>query len=178
MAEPKPHRSVQAVALSEQDKAAIRLLQEDLPLLPRPFLPTADALGMDEEALFDWMAGAGERGILRRFAGVLRHREAGFGANGMGVWQVPADDVQRVGAAFAQDPRVTHCYQRPTFEGWPYSLFTMVHGHSREECDAALGDLGAKVTGWTDRSVLYSSREFKKERVKYFLESSPAASRP
>lgn len=178
LAEPKPHRSVKAVALSEADKAAIRLLQEDLPLLPRPFLPIADKLGLDEEGLFDWMAGAGERGILRRFAGVLRHREAGFGANGMGVWEVAAEDADRVGAAFAQDPRVTHCYRRPTFEGWPYSLFTMVHGHSRAECDAALAELAAAVPGWTSRSALYSTREFKKERVKYFLEDAPAAARP
>jgi DNA-binding Lrp family transcriptional regulator len=141
-------------------------------------LPIADALGLSEEALFEWMADAGQRGILRRFAGVLRHREAGFGANGMGVWAVPAEVADRVGAAFAQDPRVTHCYRRPTFDGWPYSHFTMVHGRSREECDAALAELAAAVPGWTSRSALYSTREFKKERVKYFLEDAPAASRP
>lgn len=175
---PRPQRQTTPQPLTEQDKAAVRVLQEDLPLSPRPFLLLAQSLGWDEEGLFDWMADAGARGLLRRYAGVLRHREVGFGANGMGVWEVAPQDVERLGRAFAQDPRVTHCYQRPVFEGWPYSLFTMVHGRDREDCDAALAALAAAVPGWSSRSVLYSTREFKKERVKYFLEDSPALIRP
>jgi hypothetical protein len=73
------------------------------------------------------------------------------------------------------DPAVTHCYQRPSFDGWPYNLFTMVHGRLREECTASLERLARSVKGWTLRSELYSVREFKKERVKYFLEDAAAA---
>lgn len=165
--------------LGPQDRAAVRVLQQDLPWVPRPFLGPARALDWSEEDLFNWMADAGARGILRRFAAVLRHREAGFGEGGMGVWEVAEDRVEALGRAFAQDPGVTHCYQRPTFEGWPYNLFTMVHGRRREDCVTALDRLAASVHGWTRRSALFSVREFKKERTKYFLEdfiANPVAS--
>jgi DNA-binding Lrp family transcriptional regulator len=154
------------------DRLAIRLLQEDLLPTPRPFLLLADQLGWDEERLFEWMADAAQLGWLRRFAAVLRHREAGFGEGGMGVWAAAPQDVEALGQAFAADPAVTHCYERPDFEGWPYRLFTMVHGRDRADCAAVLDGLAARVPGWTQRGVLYSLREFKKERVKYFLESS------
>lgn len=166
------------VELSQQDRIAVRLLQENLPRVPRPFLRIARILDWNEEELFDWIAAASERGFLRRFAAVLRHREAGFGEGGMGVWTVPADRVDSIGRAFAKDPRVTHCYLRPAFDGWPYNLFTMVHGARREDCAMALDDLSLKVEGWTRRSTLYSVREFKKERVRYFLEDSVADTVP
>lgn len=153
-----------------RDQAMVRALQEDLGLSPEPFAPIAERLGVEQEELFDWMAEAGHKGWMRRFAAVLRHREAGFGEGGMGVWAVPADQVESVGRAFAADPAVTHCYERPSFEGWPYRLFTMVHGQDREDCLNALRELGRRVDGWTEHAVLFSVREFKKERVKYFLE--------
>ena len=158
------------VELAAQDRAAVRLLQEDLRPVSRPFLGLARTLDWTEEELFDWMADAGARGMLRRFAAVLDHREAGFGAGGMGVWAVPEGRVEEVGRAFALDAAVTHCYQRPAFEGWPYTLFTMVHGSRRGDCDAILDRLAALVPGWTSRAALYSLREFKKERIRYFLE--------
>lgn len=166
------------VELGKQDRAAVRLLQEDLPRESRPFLRLARTLDWSEEDLFDWMAQAGTRGFLRRYAATLRHDRAGFGGGGMGVWEVPEDRVEATGRAFAREAGVTHCYQRPTFEGWPYNLFTMVHGRRREDCAAALDALARKVPGWTRRSALFSVREFKKERPKYFLEESagdPAA---
>jgi DNA-binding Lrp family transcriptional regulator len=161
--------------LTEADKAAVRVLQVDLPLTARPFDAAAAALGWDLEQLFDWMAEAGRRGWLRRFAAVLRHREAGFGEGGMGVWCVPEARVAEVGAAFAADPAVTHCYERPRFEGWPYNVFTMVHGTDREDCLRVLGALGRRVEGWTESAVLFSVREFKKERGRYFLEAPAVA---
>lgn len=157
-------------SLDRADRAAVRILQENLPLLPRPFLQPARWLHLSETELFTWMAEARSRGLLRRFAAVLRHREAGFGEGGMGVWAVPLDRVEAVGQAFAANPAVTHCYQRPVFEGWPYNLFTMVHGQKREDCAEILESLAASVRGWTRRSTLFSLREFKKERLRYFLE--------
>lgn len=168
-----PARRGPAPVPGPQDQAAIRELQEDLGLSPQPFAPLAARLEWDQETLFDWMAEAGRKGWLRRFAAVLRHREAGFGEGGMGVWAVPADQVEAVGRAFAADPAVTHCYERPSFEGWPYRLFTMVHGTDRDSCRRTLEDLGRRVPGWTDSAVLFSAREFKKERVKYFMPQPP-----
>lgn len=173
-AAPAPKPKSTAPPMSDPcDQAIVRELQEDLPLSAEPFAPIAQRLGKSEDELFEWMAEAGHKGWMRRFAAVLRHREAGFGEGGMGVWAAPQDQVDALGRAFAADPAVTHCYERPTFEGWPYQLFTMVHGKDRDDCLATLRNLGRRVPGWTEQGVLFSVHEFKKERVKYFLENGP-----
>jgi siroheme decarboxylase len=148
----------------------VRALQEDLALEERPFLRLADGLGIPEGSVFAWMEAARDLGWMRRFAAVLRHREAGFGEGGMGVWAAPEPSLEGLGQAFATEAAVTHCYQRPVFEGWPYGLFTMVHGRDRRDCEAMLDAMAGRHHGWTARAVLYSTHEYKKERVKYFLE--------
>lgn len=165
------------VPLEEADRARVRCLQEDLALISQPFAPMAQSLSVDEAALFAWMAQAQTHGWLRRYAGVLRHREAGFGEGGMGVWETPEARAAELGQAFAEDPAVTHCYERATFDGWPYRLFTMVHGADRAACLGILDAMGRRVPGWTDRAVLFSTKEFKKERVKYFLEPGQVPAR-
>src|ERR671916_538254 len=90
------------------------------------------------------------RKIMRRFSAVLYHRKAGFRANAMGVWKVPPERIEEVGNAFAQYQAVSHCYQRPTYEDWPYAIFSMVHGRSVEECEAVLDPM-AEETGITER---------------------------
>jgi siroheme decarboxylase len=110
-----------------------------------------------------------ERKILRRVAAILFHRRAGFSANGMGVWRVPEEQVLDVGGRMAAVRGISHCYQRPTYQDWPYSVFTMAHGRSKEECDAILDSI-ADMTGLhgDDRATLYSSTEYKKIRLHYF----------
>ena len=104
---------------------------------------------------------------LRRVAAILFHRRAGFSANGMGVWGVPEGEILDTGRRMAAFRGISHCYQRPTYADWPYSVFTMAHGRSKEECDAVL-DAVAEATGITERATLYSSTEFKKIRMLYF----------
>ncbi len=110
-----------------------------------------------------------ERRLLRRVAAILFHRRAGFSANGMGVWKVPDDQILEIGGQMATFRGISHCYQRPTYADWPYSVFTMAHGRSKEECDAILDSI-AEQTGITERSTLYSSTEFKKIRLLYFTD--------
>jgi siroheme decarboxylase len=110
-----------------------------------------------------------ERGGLRRVAAILYHRRAGFSANGMGVWAVPEAEILDTGRQMAAFRGISHCYQRPTYADWPYSVFTMAHGRSKEECDAILDSIAAS-TGITERATLYSSTEFKKVRMLYFTE--------
>ena len=116
------------------------------------------------------MAGMKERGLLRRVAAILFHRRAGFSANGMGVWKVPEDRVLEIGPRMAAFRGISHCYQRPTYPDWPYSVFTMAHGRSKEECDAILDAIADEVDGIEDRGTLYSSTEFKKIRLQYFTD--------
>jgi len=137
----------------------------------RPYDAAAKELGMTTERFLDRLEGMVERKLLRRVAAILFHRRAGFSANGMGVWRVPEDQVLEVGRRMAAVRGISHCYQRPTYKDWPYSVFTMAHGRSKEECDAILNRIADDhALHGDDRAVLYSSTEFKKIRLHYFTE--------
>jgi DNA-binding Lrp family transcriptional regulator len=151
------------------DVTVIRALQGDMAVTSEPYAPAAAAVGVSQERFLDHLAGMQERGLLRRVAAILYHRRAGFSANGMGVWEVPPEQILDVGCRMAAFRGISHCYQRPTYEDWPYSVFTMAHGRSKEECDAVLDAIAAE-TGIEGRATLYSSTEFKKIRLLYFTE--------
>ncbi len=153
----------------ELDIAVIRALQGNMPVTQEPYAGAADSVGLTQERFLDHLSGMQERGLLRRVAAILYHRRAGFSANGMGVWKVPEEQIFDIGRRMAAVRGISHCYQRPTYEDWPYSVFTMAHGRSKEECDAVL-DAIAEQTGICERATLYSSTEFKKVRLLYFTE--------
>jgi DNA-binding Lrp family transcriptional regulator len=155
------------------DVAVIRALQGDMPVVPEPYLPASVALGIPQQRLLDHLAGMQERGLLRRVAAILYHRRAGFSANGMGVWKVPEDEILETGRRMASVRGISHCYERPTYADWPYSVFTMAHGRSKDECDAILDSI-AEMTGIEERATLYSSTEFKKIRLLYFTDEFKA----
>ena len=157
-----------SVALSDFDIQSIRELQEDLPMISRPFDGMARRLGMATQELFNVAREFEQRGIMRRFSAVLHHRKAGFMANGMGVWKVLPEQSEEVGRKMAAHPAVTHCYERPTFPDWPYTHFTMIHATSQDGCQEVVEEI-SKATGITEYLLLYSTREFKKTRVKYFV---------
>ncbi len=159
--EPQPY--------DEFDRAVIRATQGDMPVVAEPYAPAAAELGISQQQLLVHLAGMVERRLLRRVAAILFHRRAGFSANGMGVWKVPDERIMELGMQMAQFRGISHCYQRPTYADWPYSVFTMAHGRSKEECDAILDSI-AEQTGVTERSTLYSSTEFKKIRLLYFTD--------
>jgi DNA-binding Lrp family transcriptional regulator len=153
----------------ERDMAVIKALQGDMPIVSEPYAPAAEELGMAQDELLAHLERMQERRLLRRVAAILFHRRAGFSANGMGVWKVPDDQVMELGPQMAAYRGISHCYQRPTYKDWPYSIFTMAHGRSKDECDAILDSI-ADATGIDDRATLYSSTEFKKIRLLYFTE--------
>ena len=115
-----------------------------------------------------------ERKFARRFAGILRHRKAGFSSNAMAVWIVPPERLNEVGPMLAGYRAVTHCYKRPTFPSWPYNLFTMIHAGSQKECEDVVESM-TRESGLEEVLLLYSTREYKKTRVKYFLEDQAGA---
>lgn len=158
-----------AIELTELDYAVIRELQGSMPIASEPYAPAAAAIGITVPALLEHLESMQERKALRRVAAILFHRRAGFSANGMGVWNVPEERVLELAPTMAAFRGISHCYQRPTYEDWRYSVFTMAHGRSKEECDAILTSI-ADHTGIEDRSTLYSSTEFKKIRLLYFTD--------
>jgi siroheme decarboxylase len=164
-----PPAETEAQPYDEWDKAVIRATQGDMPIVAEPYAPAAAELGVSVERLLEHLEGMTERRLLRRVAAILFHRRAGFSANGMGVWKVPDDRILEIGGRMAAFRGISHCYQRPTYADWPYSVFTMAHGRSKEECDAIL-DAIALDTGIEERSTLYSSTEFKKIRLLYFTD--------
>ena len=151
-----------------RDRAFIRELQEDIEVVPQPFARVSERLGVSQEEVLAWLHEAKAAGWLRRFAAVLRQRQAGYVANGMAVWRVPEDSVEKAAAVAAALPQVSHCYQRPTYPDWPYSLFTLIHAKSKEDCQAIAGKI-AQAMGVSDYVILFSTKEYKKERVRYFV---------
>jgi siroheme decarboxylase len=167
VAEAVDHKEPEAIELSELDLAVIRATQGPMEPIEEPFAPAATELGMPVAKLLDHLESMRERRALRRVAAILFHRRAGFSANGMGVWKVPEERILELGPRMASFRGISHCYQRPTYADWPYSVFTMAHGRSKDECDAILDSIAAD-TGIEDRRTLYSSTEFKKIRMLYF----------
>ena len=169
--EAAPPRELEAQPYDEHDIALIRALQGPMEAVARPYDAAAQELGISTEEMLDRLRGMVDRKILRRVAAILYHRRAGFSANGMGVWKVPEEDILEVGGKMASFRGISHCYQRPTYPDWPYSVFTMAHGRSKEECDAVLDAIAAECgMGPDDRATLYSSTEYKKIRLHYFTE--------
>jgi DNA-binding Lrp family transcriptional regulator len=160
--EPQPY--------DELDKAVVRATQGDLPIVSEPYADAARELGMPVAQLVAHLNGMVERKLLRRVAAILFHRRAGFSANGMGVWKVPEDRILELGPRMAAFRGISHCYQRPTYPDWPYQIFTMAHGRSKEECDAILDAIADELGCIEDRATLYSSTEFKKVRLQYFTD--------
>ena len=164
---PERRPDMEAPELSDLEVAAIRVVQEDLPLDARPFAVQAAQIGTTEDELLRLLASFKERKLMRRFAAVMNHRSAGFKANAMGVWAVPDDELAEIGPRMAGFALVSHCYRRPTYEDWPYSVFTMVHGKNARECEETIAAIQAE-TGVDEYALLWSIKEYKKTRVKYF----------
>ncbi len=157
-----------AQELSDLDIAVIRDLQEDVELVSRPFDAMAERLGMSVSELFAYADDMVARKLMRRYSGVLHHRRAGFAANAMVVWRVPEERAEEVGLIMAASRHVTHCYERPTYDDWPYSHYTMIHAATEEECEEIAVEIAEK-TDISDRQLVYSTREYKKTRVRYFV---------
>ncbi len=157
--------------LTEQDKDFIRELQKDMEIIDEPFIKAATNLGITEDELFEKMKYYEDIGVMRRFAAILRHRQIGFTANGMIVWKVPEEKISDVGAKLGAFPQVSHCYERPTYPDWPYNVFSMIHCKTQDEAHEMAKTIQDQIHV-DDYRILFSSREFKKTRVEYFVENS------
>jgi len=144
-------------------------VQHDLANVERPFAVYAEQIGMGatEDDVLAVLRTLKERKLMRRFAAVMNHRSAGFKANAMGVWAVPDDKLGEIGPQMAGFAAVSHCYRRPTYDDWPYSVFTMVHGRSARDCEATIEAIRDE-TGIDEYCLLWSVKEYKKIRLRYF----------
>ena len=151
------------------DLELVRVIQNGLPLVSHPYACIAEALGVSENEVMTRLRRLLERGDMRRLGVVVRHRELGYRANAMVVWDVPDEKVTEIGRLIGRQPCVTLCYRRPRRPGrWRYNLFCMIHGRSRE---AVLHNLDSMVEAcgleWIERDVLFSLRRFKQRGARY-----------
>ena len=153
--------------LDAHQRELVRVLQQDLSIEPRPFDAWAKQAGCSVPELLAGAEQLRQRRQMRRFSAVLRHRKVGMQANVMVVWAAPEDEADAVGQRLAQFDEVSHCYLRPTYPDWPYNIYTMVHARSADAVDQTLQRM-SKAGGVAVGQTLWSGREFKKQRVRYF----------
>lgn len=158
----------QKAELSLTDRLVINEIQQDLPLVPAPFTAVAERLGMSVEEFLAHCQSLLQRGIMRRFSVSVNHRKAGFKANAMACWVAPPEKVDALGRKLAALREVSHCYERKTNPLWRYNLFAMIHGHTKEVCQEIANKVSDE-TGLRDYVLLFSTKEFKKVRVKYLV---------
>jgi DNA-binding Lrp family transcriptional regulator len=151
---------------SEEEKKLVRALDQNIPLVGQPFAAVAKKTGQTEEAVLSTLQKWKEQGVLRRIGAILYHREAGFKANAMCVWPV-SGDVSAAGRRVAARPEVSHCYQRPCLERFPFDLYAMIHTGSWEQTDALFKDISL-TCGLSNGQLFASGREFKKSSMQYF----------
>lgn len=150
--------------IDDLDRALIVATQGGLPLVPRPYHAIAEQLGLSADEVMQRLRGLLASGVIRRIGAVPNHYAIGWTANGMTVWDVADDQVDELGAQIGALDFVTHCYRRPrALPAWPYNLFAMVHGASREECSAKAEKIRT-LLGEACRAsdILYSTRILKK----------------
>jgi siroheme decarboxylase len=168
VAEKRRPRKQPPQSFTEEDLSYVRVLQQDLPLEPTPFQGWAESLGVSQEEMFAKTKDLEASGVMRRFAAVLRHQKAGFVANGMICWRIPEERLPDLGYRLASYPQVSHCYHRPVYPDWPYNVFSIVHALSREGCEEIARRMSQEI-GVDDYVILYSTKEYKKKRVRYYV---------
>ncbi|MFZ2490974.1 MAG: Lrp/AsnC family transcriptional regulator [Thermoanaerobaculia bacterium] len=145
----------------------VRILQTEIPLQPRPFDVMTRGTSLTPEEVLTTARELQKRGQLRGFSAVGPRRKPNFGTTAMGVWIVPAERAEETGLRLARHRNVSHCYRRPVFDDWPYSIYTTVHGRTVDECESVLLDLSID-SGIEQRQALFPLREFKKARIAFF----------
>jgi DNA-binding Lrp family transcriptional regulator len=154
------------VALALEEKKILQALQDDIPLTSHPFSALGRDLNLSDDDVVRIIRQLAERGILRKFGAILRHRQAGYTQNAMIVWSVPDHCIENAGKILASFPEVSHCYERtPPFEG-KYNIFTMVH-HTAGDISASVQKM-AEVANLDDYQILTSETEYKKSSMVYF----------
>ena len=159
----------ESAGTDDKGRKLIACLQQDMPLVPRPFKKIADELGWQEGQVLAGLEKLSRQGILKRIAPLLYHRRAGFSANGMVVWQIPSSREDQVGRKLAEFPEVSHCYLRPTTFDWPYNIYAMVHARSRAELRDLVDEMAGEIEA-KDYRIVISTEELKKTSLKYFTD--------
>lgn len=171
--------ALNAEAMGAADQALVRIMQGNIGHTMTPFIDAAAQMTeqgypMDAQAVCDRVNQWIDKGIVRQFGAVLRHRKMGFSFNAMTVWDIPEATTPQAGAIMARESRVSHCYERPRNPTWDANVYAMIHGKSKGECETCAADLHAQLAQAGIEvpvpQLLYSTKEFKKCSMSYFCE--------
>ncbi len=155
--------------MTDQDRALLAAIENGLPLSPRPYGEIADRLGWDEGRVIERLRQLTDNGTIKRFGVIVRHRQLGYRANAMTVFDIDDVWLAAAGVALAALPYVTLCYRRPRRPPtWPYNLFCMIHGRNEDEVRAQVHE-AAVAAGISDcaRKILFSRQCFKQRGARY-----------
>ncbi|MCL1891158.1 MAG: Lrp/AsnC family transcriptional regulator [Coriobacteriia bacterium] len=163
-----------AIKATEEEKALVRLLQADLPAGLTPYKELAQKLteqgfSCDEAWVLKTTETWVNERVIRRLGAAIKHHKTGFTCNAMGTWTVPEEKLDELGPIMASFKEVSHCYQRPSTPTWTANTYTMIHGKSKDECEAVAQRI-QEATGLDAPVLLYSTKEFKKTSMSYFAE--------
>lgn len=165
------------MVLSQADEQILASIQDGLPLVARPYAAVAERTGLSETEVMERIVLLQSRGVIKRLGIVVRHHELGYRANAMVVWDVPDDRVSELGERMGALDCVTLCYRRKrSLPEWPYNLFCMIHGRSRESVLARIETI-ITTLGIDDiaHEVLFSGRRFKQRGARYLPVRAPQA---
>lgn len=153
--------------LSDEEVEFIRLLQVEIPLQPRPFDFIARKAGIPEGPFFDAVRQFVDRDQIRHIAASVQSRKNPFQTNAMSVWSIPEENIEEFSKLALTSPAFVRCYERPTYDDWPYNVFATVQTRSVDECEKAVADLAAE-TEIHEYRTLFPTREHKNSRVSLF----------
>ena len=154
--------------LNDTDRKILAAIQHGIPNSLTPYKDLADEIGMTADSLLEILRNWQETRKIRRLGAIVNHFKLGRGTGAMVVWDVPEEDIEKIGELFASFPDVSHAYQRPTSKAWPYSLYTMVHASSVEELESTLKKM-SDSSGVTNFLALKTVRELKKVPPTYIV---------
>lgn len=159
---------MQKVNLSEREKAILKALIEGLELCETPFAQISERLGLSEEEVIETIKNLKEKGVIVRLGITLRHNLAGIEGNAMVAWKVDEEKEDYIGKELSQLSYVSHCYVRKTYEDWPYNLYTMIHGKTREEVLERIKEISERF-GLREYQVLFTVKEIVRKHANYKL---------
>ena len=164
----QPARIPMSTAFTDTERAILRIVQFQLPDTLTPYADIAREVGTDEETVLNLLRRMKDDGSIRRFGASIKHQKTGWTHNAMVAWIVDEADSDAIAEVAVKSPNISHVYFRPTSaEDWPYTLYTMVHGRSEEECRKVIEDL-RRDTALDEYAVLNSLKELKKTSMTYF----------
>lgn len=153
---------------TEKERAILSIVQDNLPDTLTPYADIAQQIGVSEEKVIELLRHLVEDKTIRRFGASIKHQRTGYDSNAMVAWRIDEREIDAAAAIATQNNRISHCYYRPSSApDWPYTLFTMIHGKTPQQCLDVVEEL-RKTTTLDEYAILESIKELKKISMTYF----------